>query len=103
MPKSSTPALLPTMVRPFTPLSTSAWMRFSGMPHRPKPPAAMVMLSLQQPLQGGRGVWIYFFHCMASRSIRILRDAHRLLLLHVDEHYRRGTVGVQIWFSICSS
>ena len=49
MPKPSTPALLPTMVRSFTPLSRSAAMRFSGMPHSPNPPAAIVMLSLSRP------------------------------------------------------
>src|ERR1700730_17682306 len=49
MPKSSTPALFPTMVRSLTPLSTSAWIRFSGMPHNPKPPAAMVIPSFNRP------------------------------------------------------
>src|SRR5512143_478612 len=49
MPKSSPPALLPTMVRPLMPLSTSAWIRFSGIPHSPKPPAAMVMSSRNKP------------------------------------------------------
>src|ERR1700757_5101791 len=49
MPKSSTPALFPTMVRPLTPLSTTAWIRFSGMPHRPNPPAAIVMPSFSKP------------------------------------------------------
>jgi hypothetical protein len=48
MPKPSTPALLPTMVRPFTAVASAA-IRFSGMPHRPKPPAAMVMLSCKRP------------------------------------------------------
>src|SRR5258707_15684549 len=49
MPKSSTPALLPAMVSSFTPLSTNAAIRFSGMPQRPKPPAAMVMPSFSSP------------------------------------------------------
>ena len=49
MPKPSTPALLPTMVRPLTPLSCNAAMRFSGMPQSPKPPAAMVILSWSRP------------------------------------------------------
>src|SRR3984885_7807797 len=49
MPKSSTPALFPTMVRSLTPLSTRAWIRFSGMPHNPKPPAAMVIPSFNKP------------------------------------------------------
>ena len=51
IPKPSTPALFPTMVRPFTPLSRSAAMRFSGMPHRPNPPAAIVMLSCNRPVR----------------------------------------------------
>src|SRR5262245_45260038 len=38
MPKSSTPALLLSTVRCFTPSSRVARIRFSGMPHRPKPP-----------------------------------------------------------------
>src|SRR2546423_410443 len=49
MAKLPTPALLPTMVRPFTPLSCSAAMRFSGIPHNPKPPAAIVMFSWRSP------------------------------------------------------
>src|SRR5512142_2382738 len=54
MPKSSTPALLPTMVRPLMPLSTSAWIRFSGIPHSPKPPAAIVMSSRSKPDSASR-------------------------------------------------
>ena len=41
MPKSSTPALLLMTVRSFVPRARSAAMRFSGMPHRPKPPIMM--------------------------------------------------------------
>src|SRR5436190_11205216 len=41
-PQSSTPALFETQVRPFTPRSTSALMRFSGMPQSPKPPTTSV-------------------------------------------------------------
>ena len=44
MPKSSTPALLPTIVSPLTPLSCTAAIKFSGMPHSPNPPAAIVMI-----------------------------------------------------------
>ena len=36
-PKSSTPALLLTMVRSFCPIFSKPWMRFSGIPHSPKP------------------------------------------------------------------
>src|SRR2546426_5253176 len=42
MPNSSTPALLLMTVRPFVPRACSALMRFSGMPHRPKPPIMIV-------------------------------------------------------------
>src|ERR1044071_10482061 len=48
-PKPSTPALFEITVRPFTPDSRSARMRFSGMPHRPKPPAITVMPSRVRP------------------------------------------------------
>src|SRR4051794_20266137 len=41
-PQSSTPALLETQVRSFTPRLTSALIRFSGMPQRPKPPTTSV-------------------------------------------------------------
>src|SRR5258708_37497012 len=37
------------MVRSLTPLSTRAWIGFSGMPHTPKPPAAMVIPSFNKP------------------------------------------------------
>ena len=36
MPKPSTPTLLLMVVRFFTPLRTSARIRFSGMPHKPE-------------------------------------------------------------------
>lgn len=42
-PKSSTPALFDTAVRPFTcGRSRSALIRFSGIPHRPNPPTSRV-------------------------------------------------------------
>jgi hypothetical protein len=44
------PALLDTTVRSFTPLSLIASIRLAGMPHRPKPPAMMVMPSRSTPL-----------------------------------------------------
>src|SRR5262245_26711951 len=46
-PKSSTPALLETMVRFLAFDSTRAVIRFSGIPHRPKPPARRVIPSLR--------------------------------------------------------
>src|SRR5215469_1656131 len=42
MPNPSTPTLLLMVFRFLTPLRTSARMRFSGMPQRPKPPIIMV-------------------------------------------------------------
>src|SRR5450755_1545815 len=42
IPRPSTPALLLMVVRFLTPLRTSARIRFSGFPHRPKPPTIMV-------------------------------------------------------------
>src|SRR5262249_40990946 len=41
-PQSSTPQLLDTTVRSLTPRRTSAAIRFSGMPQRPKPPTTIV-------------------------------------------------------------
>src|SRR5712692_3379385 len=46
IPKSSTPALLLTIVRFFVPLRRTAAIKFSGMPQRPKPPIRMVAPSL---------------------------------------------------------
>ena len=48
-PKSSTPALFETMVRSLTPLATQRLDQFSGIPHRPNPPAARVMPSKSSP------------------------------------------------------
>jgi hypothetical protein len=48
-PKSSTPALFEATVRSLTPASRIAAIRSSGMPQRPKPPAAMVMPSNRSP------------------------------------------------------
>src|SRR5215469_5440369 len=49
MPNPSTPTLLLIVFRSLTPLSTSARMRFSGMPQRPKPPIIMVAPSGMSP------------------------------------------------------
>src|SRR5712691_1143625 len=46
MPKPSTPMLLLIVCNPFTPLRTSAAIRFSGTPHSPKPPSMIVQPSL---------------------------------------------------------
>src|SRR6266498_1596106 len=42
MAKPSTPTLLLMVVRFFTPLRTRARSRFSGTPHKPKPPTMIV-------------------------------------------------------------
>src|SRR5690348_4855945 len=48
-PKPSTPALLEMTVRLFAPESRNARIRFSGMPHSPKPPDITVMPSRVRP------------------------------------------------------
>ncbi len=48
-PKPSTPALFEMHVSPFTPESRSAAISASGMPHRPKPPTAIVWPSATMP------------------------------------------------------
>ncbi len=45
----STPALLDTTVRFFTPESRIASDRVSAMPHRPKPPDITIMPSFRMP------------------------------------------------------
>src|SRR6266852_4082764 len=42
IPKPSTPILLLMVCRPLTPFRTNAAIRFSGMPHNPKPPIITV-------------------------------------------------------------
>src|SRR5690348_15494809 len=42
IPNPSTPMLLLMVCRPLTPFRTSAAIRFSGMPHNPKPPIITV-------------------------------------------------------------
>ena len=46
IPKSSTPQLLLTTVRSLTPSARMPAIRFSGMPHRPNPPASTIAPSL---------------------------------------------------------
>ena len=41
VPKLSTPALLETQVRSFAPSLATAAIKFSGMPHKPKPPTIL--------------------------------------------------------------
>ena len=48
-PASSTPALLDTTVRSFTPDSRIASISTDGMPHSPKPPDMMVIPSRSTP------------------------------------------------------
>jgi hypothetical protein len=42
------------MVSPVTPDSRIAWIRVSGMPHSPKPPAMISMPSLSTPASAVR-------------------------------------------------
>lgn len=44
-PKSSTPQLLLTHVKPLTLVSFNAFIKFSGIPHKPNPPTNNVELS----------------------------------------------------------
>ena len=48
-PKLSAPQLLEITVKPFTPASRMAGIRFSGLPDRPKPPDMIVMPSNSTP------------------------------------------------------
>src|SRR3982751_6274521 len=48
-PTPSMPALLEMTVRSHTPASRTASIKVSGMPHRPKPPAMMVIPSHSNP------------------------------------------------------
>ena len=61
MPKLSTPALLPTMVRPVTPLSCKAAMRFSGIPQS-ESAGRDGHVVLQQAVKSGFGVRVNFAH-----------------------------------------
>ncbi len=70
MPKPSTPALFPTIVSPFTPLSRSAAIKFSGIPQSPKPPAAIVMSSCSNPRQGRGRIRENFAHRATLRAAR---------------------------------
>ena len=55
MPKSLVPALLLITVRPFAPWSRRAAIRFSGIPHRPKP-ETMIDGAVRDVAHGLRGV-----------------------------------------------
>src|SRR6516225_3339950 len=92
----STPALLETTVRFFTPESRIASDRVSAMPQRPKPPDMIIMPSLRIPssadlasgytlfmksdLMGGGAIWLVIRRILRSASMTgprglILRDA----------------------------
>ena len=76
-PKSSTPALLLTTVRSREPRSRSAAMRFSGMPHSPKPPtrslaeegmSATASAALPQTLSEGERVRVAWHRAPPAAS-----------------------------------
>src|SRR3954466_12955357 len=83
-PKPSTPALLEITVRLRTPESRSARIRFSGMPHRPKPPDITVMPSRVSPASA------------AFASAKILLDALALLSCIDLLRRMRGREGRQV-------
>src|SRR6266446_1061441 len=84
MPKSSTPALLLTMVRSFVPLWRTAAMRFSGMPQRPKPPIRIVAPS-----------WIFSMAASAEamRLSMVLQSARREFTSSSVVAGRRASIG----------
>src|SRR6056297_56870 len=61
IPKSSTPALLDANVRFLTPESRIAAKSSSGMPQRPKPPAAISMSSCKSPSRASAAEPYTFF------------------------------------------
>jgi hypothetical protein len=62
------PALLDTTVRPVTPESRIAWISVSGMPHRPNPPAMIIMPSFNSPANAAPASGYTFFMPDLSRS-----------------------------------
>jgi len=47
-PKSSTPQLFETIIRSFWPVLSNALIKFSGIPHNPKPEKQKIMYSLKK-------------------------------------------------------
>ena len=79
MPKSATPALFETTVRFFVPARRTAAIRFSGMPHSPKPPIRIVAPS-RKPCDGRVGVGYSFVHCLhASLQANVYCKSRRIL------------------------
>ena len=76
MPKSSTPALLPTIVIFLIFEFTTAVIKFSGIPHRPKPPAAIVRSSVSTPARAFSASSYVFFI-----GLNILFKGHVLITL----------------------
>src|SRR5437879_3198879 len=85
MPKSSTPALLLTMVRSFVPLRRTAAMRFSGMPQRPKPPIRMVAPS-----------WIFSMAASAEAIRLSIRCSEVFSAVYFIRHWSWKTVVIRI-------
>src|SRR5258707_15289296 len=98
MPKSSTPALLPAIISPFTPLSTSAAIRFSGMPHSPKPPAAMVMSSFSSPARADFASAKTLLISLAPYKFFARRDRRMNAFHHGRDGHGRGIALVEHLF-----
>ena len=68
IPKSVTPALFEMMVRPFAPWSRRARIRFSGIPHRPKPDTITVAPSGTSRTASAALLTTLFMGCSPGRG-----------------------------------
>src|SRR6266702_1202508 len=77
MPKSSTPALLLTTMRSLVPLLRTAAIRFSGMPHSPKPPIKIVMPSRKLAMASSADAMRLSMNC-SWRSVPQLAESRKV-------------------------
>ena len=87
LPTPSTPTLLLMVVRFFVPLRTSARMRFSGMPHSPKPPT-MIDGTVEDVVDGFVGVGDDFVHGQLDSKSNSRRVESYWLLRAIDSFSR---------------
>src|SRR5579862_1998270 len=90
MPKPSTPALLLIVVRFFTPLRTRARIRFSGMPHRPKPPTMMLAPSGISRTASSALATTLFIRGRFYFRARLRRKRHHFHPIHFHHRGHRG-------------
>src|SRR5690606_1318444 len=103
-PKPSTPALLLMQVRFLTPESRSAAIRASGMPHRPKPPTAIIWPSSTTPASASSALAYTLSICPApgnrdSWKARLRGVARQLVFLFgpiLTACARRGAARAQL-------